>query len=822
MHLGKKKYQSVVVTKKMCGEFMFSKYLIKIFLGLLFLQTIRAQEISDLIEPIKLTAGKSDTLLISDLFYAKSYDLKISGNENINFSFNQSSKKLVLKPEVSFKGFTLLEFSLGKKSYVIPLVLQDQAKKLQSFTFRYKPEKKPANVVVIGSFNNWNREWNPLIEKGNSGIYEAVVNLEPGNYFYKFSIDGKDIIDPENKETVPTGFDGFNSVLRIIEMTAEKRYLHILGKSEDKNGTHLSFYYEQENQQKNISIANIIALLNNEKIKSNALKISGNKIEVSLSQKEFHGEQVFRILISQDGKNSNIQSVFFNDGKTSGTKNNFTSWYDGSIYSIMVDRFNDGDKSNDIPVKHDSLSWQANYQGGDFQGIINKIEDGYFDTLGVNILWVSPVYDNPNVAYRESPKPYRWFSGYHGYWPINNFAVEEKFGTMKKLQELVTKAHQHNIKVLLDIVAHHVHLENPIFKEHPDWFGTLELPDGRKNLRLWDEHRLTTWFEPYMPSFDYTKSDVPIKWMAQNALWWLKESGADGFRHDAVKHVPNEFWRELTRTLKEEIETPLKKKVYQIGETFGSNELVGSYINNGQLSAQFDFNLSYSAIPIFLEKERSFLTLDYTLKKSFETFGVHHLMGNIMDSHDKVRFMAYADGDVAKQGIDMREMAWTNPPTVDHPLSYRKSELFYAFMFTIPGLPVIYYGSEFGMTGADDPDNRRFMRFDDQLNKYEKHMLNKTSNIVKMRRDYSALRYGDFQTILANDKVYAYLRCDANEKLLVILNKDPENQLVTVQLPSVYGTKSLADINSNEIIPMKGNSIEVKVDGTGWRVFELK
>ncbi|MFA4924397.1 MAG: alpha-amylase family glycosyl hydrolase, partial [Ignavibacteriaceae bacterium] len=555
---------------------MFSKISVKILFSLILINVGIAQEINDLIEPVKLTKGMTDTILVSDLFYAKNYDISFSKNKDISFSFDKSTKKLVLKPEVSFKGFTLLNFSLDNKSYVIPLILQDQSKKLQSFTFRFKPEKKTEKVVVIGSFNNWNREWNPLIEKGNSGIYEAKVNLEPGNYFYKFSIDGKDIIDPENKETVPTGFDGFNSVLRITELRGEKRYLHILGKSEDKNGTRLSFYYERENQKKKISKASVFALLNNKRIKSNAIKISGNKIEISLPKTELRNDQVLRIVVSQDGKNSNIQSVFFNDGKISGTKNNFASWYDGSIYSIMVDRFSDGDKSNDIPVKHDSLSWQANYQGGDFQGIINKIDDGYFGELGINTLWISPVYDNPGVAYREYPKPNRWFSGYHGYWPVNNFAVEEKFGTLKKLKELVTTAHQHKIKVLLDIVAHHVHLENPIFKEHPDWFGTLDLPDGRKNLRLWDEYRLTTWFEPYMPSFDFTKSDVPTKWMAQNALWWLKESGADGFRHDAVKHVPNEFWRELTRTLKEEIETPLNKKVYQIGETFGSNELVGS------------------------------------------------------------------------------------------------------------------------------------------------------------------------------------------------------------------------------------------------------
>ena len=801
---------------------MFSKITIKILFVFVFLKICGAQEVRDIIEPIKLTSGKSDSILVSDLFYSKSYDLQFSKNKHINFSYQVSTKQLVLKPEASFKGITLLEFILNKKSYVIPVVLQDQAKKLQSYTFRFKPETKLEKVVVIGSFNNWNRKGNPMIEKGNSGVYEAEVHLEPGNYFYKFSVDGKDIIDPTNQETVPTGFDGFNSVLKIKEAVSEKRYLHILGKSVDKKETHLSFYFEQPNQKETISMKNVFVLIDNEKVNSKSVSISGNKIDVLLSSKDLVGREQLRIAVSKNGKNSNLQTIFFDDGKIAGATNKFNSWNDGAIYSIMVDRFNDGDKSNDVPVQHDSLSWQANYQGGDFQGIINKIEDGYFDTLGINILWISPVYDNPNVAYREYPKPYRWFSGYHGYWPINNYAVEEKFGTMKKLQELTAKAHQRGIKVLLDIVAHHVHLENPLFKEHPDWFGTLDLPDGRKNLRLWDEYRLTTWFEPYMPSFDYTKSSEPINWMAQNALWWMKESGADGFRHDAVKHVPNELWRELTRTLKEEVEVPQNKKVYQIGETFGSNELVGSYVNNGQLSAQFDFNLSYSAIPIFLERERSFVSLDYSLKKTFEAFGVHHLMGNIMDSHDKVRFMAYADSAVAKQGVDMRELAWTNPPTVVHSSSYKKAELFYAFMFTVPGLPVIYYGSEFGMTGADDPDNRRFMRFNDALDQHEKVMLSRTSSIVKMRNSHSALRYGDFQTVLANDKVYVYLRCDASEKLLVILNKDTQNQSVTFQLPSIYGIKTLTDVNNNEVITMKKNSSEVKVDGMGWRVFELK
>jgi len=800
---------------------MLLSRIVSVFFVVCLFHPVYGQGIKDIIEPVKLSVGKADTLFIGDLFYAKNYNLSFTTNDKIDVSYDKKSAELILVPKNSFKGITLLHFSLEGETYVIPVVLQEQQKQTVKHTFKFKPEKAFKKLSVLGRFNNWNREQNPLLEKGN-GVYEAEVMLEPGNYLYNFSVDGKDIIDPANKETVPTGFDGFNSVLRIAEKEGTKMYLHILGKKDTTESTTYSFFFEHEKSKRKLTKKEIVVLLDNKQLSDKSISVKGSNILVKLTKEEMTKSQQMRILISQEGKNSNLQTIFFANGHTAGMANTTTSWYDGSIYSIMIDRFNDGDKLNDKPVVHDSLAWQANYEGGDLEGITDKIDDGYFDNLGVNIIWISPVYDNPDSAYRENPKPHRWYSGYHGYWPVDNFKVEEKFGSMKSLKRLVAMAHAHKIKVLLDIVAHHVHIENPIFKEHPNWFGTLDLPDGRKNLRLWDEFRLTTWFEPYMPSFDYTKSDSAINWMVDNTIWWLKESGADGFRHDAVKHVPNSFWRALTRKLNEEIEIPEKRKVYQIGETFGSNELVGSYVNNGQLSAQFDFNLSYSAIPIFLEKERSFVSLDQNLKKTFESFGVHHLMGNIMDSHDKVRFMAYADSDVAKQGIDMRELAWINPPKVDYPSSYRKAELYYAFMFTVPGLPVIYYGSEFGMTGADDPDNRRFMRFDDQLNKYEQHMLARTSLIVNLRKTHSALRYGDFQTIGAGDKTFAYLRCDPTEKLLILLNKDTQRQTVKVKIPTVYTEKTLVDLETGESFKLTKNNCDIFVPAIGWRVLQLK
>ena len=801
-------------------RFNFSKCAFTI-LFFLFFVGCRAQEITDLIKPIKIKPNVTDTILVSDIFYSKNYDVKLINNNQLSARFDFNNNIFIIKPNSNILGATTLDFELNKKKYSIPILLEDMNESILH-KFQYKPIKSVRKVSVTGSFNNWNRSSNMLTDDDGDGTYETKIALEPGNYTYKFNVDGKDILDPSNDETEPTGFDGFNSVLKIRKNNKSTDYLFILSEDVNDDNVIVNFSYDKGNNKFTLNKKNIIALINNQKVPDSLIKINGGNINVTLSKDELFGDKILRIIVVDGKHKSNMQSVFFYNAKADGNEKEHFTWHDGSIYSIMIDRFNDGDTTLNKPVVHDSLFQQANYEGGDLQGIINKMNDGYFDSLGTNIIWISPVYDNPNDAYRESPKPYRWYSGYHGYWPSNETKVEEKFGTMETIKKLVNTAHQHGIKVLLDIVAHHVHIENPVYKEHADWFGTLMLPDGRKNLRLWDEYRLTTWFEPYMPSFDYTKSEAPINYMTDNCVWWLRQTGADGFRHDAVKHVPNRFWRALTKKLEEKIEMPTGKKVYQIGETFGDYKLIGSYVNNGQLSAQFDFNLSYSAIPIILEKDKSFTDLDVDLHKAISAFGYHHLMGNIMDSHDKVRFMAYADGDVPKQGVDMREMAWTNPPKVDHASSYKKAELYYSFIFTIPGIPVIYYGSEFGMTGADDPDNRRMMRFGNQLDNLEKNMLKVTSSIVHMRNEHSALRYGDFKTIFVDDNIYAYMRADINEKLIIVLNKSEVKQSIKLTIPEVYNSTKLTDVISNENVNVNNSKAKVDIDSYGWRVFKIE
>jgi len=783
--------------------------------SLFFRQILYSQTISELIQPVHLTAGVPDSIHVSDLFYAKNYNIKFNSDQNVNVFYNSKTGVVSLNASEKFEGIDLLNFSFYGKSYSLPVISEIP----QKVEFTYKPSDKPKSVNLFGSFNGWNRS--ELKMNNENGIYKISIPIEPGRYEYKFYVDGKELLDPANPVKTPNGMGDFNSVINIKPRHTGKCYLHILGMSKTNKELKISFYYEKGIQNSNIDYSNLIPLLNNERIAENKIKISGNNIDVYLSEGILNKDVVLRLAVTQDGQPTNIQTIDLNKGIPAGNEENI-SFQDQIIYSIMIDRFYDGDKKNDKPVIQKGLSIKANYQGGDFQGIIDKINSGYFDSLGVNTLWISPVVDNPDSAYRETPPPHRLYTGYHGYWPLNSYKVEEHFGTMALLKKLVSTAHEHSMKVLIDYVAHHVFIKNPIYKKHRDWFGVLDLPDGRKNLRLWDEYRLTTWFDPYLPTFDYVDSKAAREAMTDNAIWWLKQTGADGFRHDAVKHIPNIFWRLLTRKMEEEIEIPQKKKLYQVGETFGSYQLVNSYVNNGQLNAQFNFNLYDVAIPTFVRPGAPFTTLDNELHKSFSVYGINNLMGNIMDSHDKVRFMSYADGDISLDASDASEIGWSNSPLVHHKSSYKKLKLYLSYLLTIPGIPVIDYGDEIGMTGAADPDNRRMLRFGNQLSSWEKETLPEVSKIIKIRDSNSALRYGDFETLSADTNSYCYMRSDLNERILVALNKGSKSESLNIKLPSVYNLTSAVDLLSAEVKSIKNNELDVTIPSMSYRFFKLK
>jgi len=781
-------------------------------LSFLLIQNVFASGIKDIILPLNLTEGKTDTVLISDLFYSDNYNLTFSSNANIRAEY-VDNKYLSLTPAEKFSGLGLIEFTKEGKKYYIPFYTG--AKILCTFIF--KSEGKVNQVNLFGSFNGWNRQEFVMSDKNSPGIYKITIPVEPGRYEYKFFVDEQEITDHSNSDSISNGMGSYNSIISVKPLNPEHVFLHILGTEKNKKNTTLVFYYQKENKSI-FEKSSVVALINNSKLPDNQLAIDGFKIKVTLNKNDLKKDPVVRIAVNEKGLTTNLQTVRFSNGEIAANQTKQCN-YDNIIYALLIDRFYDGDKSNSIPVNDPRLAKQANYEGGDLQGVVDKLNQGYFDSLGINMIWLSPVVDNTDIAYQEYPEPHRYYSGYHGYWPISSTKIEERFGDMDLMKKLVKIAHQHNIKVILDYVANHIHIEHPLWKQHRDWFGQLYLPDGTRNLRRWDDYRLTTWFEPFMPKFDYINSKAALEYMTDNAVWWIKTTGIDGFRHDAVKHVPNVYWRRLTQKLKKEFQNK-NRLIYQIGETFGSYELVSSYVNNGQLDAQFNFLLYDTAIPTFSSKT-SFQALDEQMKKTFQVYGYNNLMGNIMDSNDKVRFLAYADGEVTDTTKDANALGWENPPVVKNASSYEKLKLYVTYLNTIPGIPIIDYGDEIGMTGAGDPDNRRMMRFGSELTTIESKTLTDVREIINLRKNHPALRYGDFLTLKADDKNYVYLRSDLNERVLVALNKNDDKTSLEIQLPDFYNIKRAVNLITNEEIKISNNKLPLILNGLSWGMFKL-
>lgn len=677
------------------------------------------------------------------------------------------SARLVIRPlRQDFPG--LSEMRIWSGGFPYSILLEKSAKVWFRFTFDPKT-KKYRQISLKGQMNDWNPSKGRMLEK--DGRWQIDLHLFPGRYQYKLVADGREMSDPGNPDSVPNGLGGFNSLLTLGQISSPN-LPQLFTKSTDGRSLVIGLKNKADR---------IFVMWQNHVLDSSFWKTDSAGIRVTLPKKarDFRRSYLRAWAVNSTGI-SNQVLVPLEKGEVVDDPKQLTRADREAmiLYFMMVDRFRNGNPDNDAPVSDPEIDPKVNYQGGDLAGITQTLEEGYFDSLGVNALWISPVTQNPLQGYTEYPAPHRKFSGYHGYWPITLTTVDARFGTSGDLKKLIGTVHDGDRNILLDFVSHHAHQDYPVFKTHPDWVTPLDLPGGRKNIRIWDEQRLTTWFDTFLPTFDLSKPEV-AEMVSDSALFWVAEYGFDGFRHDAAKHIPENYWRMLTAKLGKS-----GHDVYQIGETFGSRDLIGSYVNPGMLDAQFEFNLYWDAKSAFATDSYSLRDLNYSLQQSFSYYGEHNLMGNITGNQDMARFISYASGALKFSENDV-EAGWKRDIKVEDTIGYRRLALLQAFNMTVPGIPVIYYGDEFGMAGAGDPDNRRMMRFD-SLNPHELALRSTTASLAKFRGSSLALTFGDFKTLKVNDKVWVYLRSYFGKAVVVIINKDREQKTVEFELPARF------------------------------------
>jgi glycosidase len=178
------------------------------------------------------------------------------------------------------------------------------------------------------------------------------------------------------------------------------------------------------------------------------------------------------------------------------------------------------------------------------------------------------------------------------------------------------------------------------------------------------------------------------------------------------------------------------------------------------------------------------------VEESEAAYGSHHTMGNITGNHDKPRFLSLAGGDMSLWCPDDKAEGWHRKVGVgDNTKGYARLSLLKAIISTVPGVPCVYQGDEYGIPGANDPDNRYMMEFEG-YNEFQQRELAATKALFKYRRSSMPLMYGDYRTLLANDDVFVFVRHYMDQWVVVALNVRPEARTVEVEMPEMVGVES--------------------------------
>ena len=453
---------------------------------------------------------------------------------------------------------------------------------------------------------------------------------------------------------------------------------------------------------------------------------------------------------------------------------------DDVIYLIMTDRFSDGDSSNDNPKDSPPEANDRNnprgFHGGDLRGVIDHLP--YLKDLGVTAIWLTPWYDNWNGVNRCA-KPWCPNTYYHGYHAIDYYAVEDRFGDLATLRELVQKAHAMGIKIIQDQVANHVGSQHPWAKDPPlsNWFhGTLATHQVNKfrNSALLSPHAnkqdfrntLDGWFSDDLPDMNQEEPEV-ARYEIQNSLWWVGMTGVDGIRQDTIQYMPRFFIRDLSNALHRQY-----PKLSMVGEVFERDAAQTAFFIGGhtgwdgidtKLDSVFDFALWNASVLVFTNKAPMWF-LPHQLKYD-ALYPDPSKITVPANNHDTTRFMSLAGATLSGAMMHV------------------------AFVLSMRGIPQLYAGEEIAMEGKEDPDNRRDFPSAafkaEGRNATQQQMFDWTRAWISLRREHPALRSGKLIDLFVDDETYIFARQLGTETVLIAFNRENKRKEISVPIGSV-------------------------------------
>jgi len=491
-----------------------------------------------------------------------------------------------------------------------------------------------------------------------------------------------------------------------------------------------------------------------------------------------------------------------------------------AVYFVVTDRFVDGDKSNnqegqggrfptfDIPLPGNSGA-NIGYVGGDFRGILDQAD--YIREMGFTAIWITPIVENPDQAFTggdkvgESPLADRGKAGYHGYWGVNFYRVDEHLSSPAlDFAGFVRGLEKNGLKVVLDIVANHGSPSFTMPEDQPGFgelYGTAgELVADHQNLppeELDPNNPLHAFFhrEPDLAQLSNLNENNPAvrAYLINSYLHWI-EQGVAALRIDTIRHVSNEFWKAMSDRVRAE-----HPGMFMFGEHFSDvpAEIAQHQLpENGAISV-LDFPGKTAIRSVFSgEGGDMSLLLDY-LHLNDGTYVNPYELVTFYDNHDMPRMAASDEGFIDAHN----------------------------WLFTSRGIPVVYYGSEIGfMRGAGEHEGNRNYYGVENIERARQHPVREAlAQIAHVRANSVALQRGLQVNLEFSGDTASFLRVyqkdHVGETALVLLNKGDSE--VVMRAGDVLDAGEWRDVISGRTVSLgrNGETLSASVPAHGVAVW---
>ena len=514
--------------------------------------------------------------------------------------------------------------------------------------------------------------------------------------------------------------------------------------------------------------------------------------------------QTFQILLKNGKKKLQVPYELKSRMQRGEDVKGFTS--EDVLYLIMPDRFANGNSNNDVvdemrEKKVDRTDSFARH-GGDIQGISNHLD--YIADLGVTAIWLNPTQENDMES-----------GSYHGYAITDYYQIDKRFGSNEDFCALVEKAHEKNLKVVMDMIFNHCGSENYLFRDKPskDWFNYRSnyVQTSFKTASVMDIHasafekKIATdgWFTSVMPDFNQRNRHV-ARYLIQSSIWWIEYAGINGIRQDTHPYADFDFMSQWCKEVLDEY-----PYFNIVGEAWlNSNVLVSYWQKDSKLAAPQNSNLpTVMDFPLQALMNQAFdeetgewgggLYKLYDYQTQDLVYANPMNLLTFLDNHDTSRF---AQTDEMAKNLKRYKQAMV-------------------FLLTTRGIPQIYYGTEILMTGdkgKGDGDLRkdfpggwqgdtRNCFVENGRTALENEAFEFTRQLLNWRKGNQVIGKGNLKHYSIQNGVYVYQREFNGKSVVVIMNgTDDSKELDLTPYQEIFPRENAFDVLTGKNVNLSG------------------